>query len=352
MISRMPSSVAVSIGLHGAALLAFIGLASQSPKQAQRIVDGVDLLIQSPKPRDGAVKPPPLSTMDFLKLALPQRSLGGPASITLKTPEHKIKLADAPKLDEMAKKELGPKLKPLDLSEKRAGMAKVTLEGKARAHATLAAMPRLEEVGRRRVKNLPEALALEDKRREASAAGLPALGVGAKAPSRGQALAAMAALKEEEAPRPGAGAPRPGLALPGQPIDLRASRPVDAAPRPVKPAAEAAPVPKRQAQIATNAAPAKGVEIEGPLADRRVLAFDVPPFPTWLQSQGILEASVGIRFTVDEEGSVMNGMRVVVSSGYGRLDKLAMESLKSWRFEPKPGAGVQWGVITFRFVVE
>jgi TonB family protein len=94
------------------------------------------------------------------------------------------------------------------------------------------------------------------------------------------------------------------------------------------------------------------VEIEGPLADRKISAYSVPPFPDWARSQGILEASVGIRFTVDEDGIVMSGMRVVNTSGYGRLDKLAMESLKSWRFASQPGAGVQWGVITFRFVVE
>jgi TonB family protein len=107
---------------------------------------------------------------------------------------------------------------------------------------------------------------------------------------------------------------------------------------------------RRQADQAGAAK--KGIEIEGPLADRKVAAYSVPAFPDWAKNQGILEADVAIRFTVDEDGNVMPGMRVENSSGYGRLDKLAMESLKSWRFAPKPGAGVQWGVITFRFILE
>ncbi len=49
---------------------------------------------------------------------------------------------------------------------------------RVRAATALAALPRLEDVGRRRIKNLPQALALEDQRREAVAAqGLPDLAV-------------------------------------------------------------------------------------------------------------------------------------------------------------------------------
>ncbi len=94
------------------------------------------------------------------------------------------------------------------------------------------------------------------------------------------------------------------------------------------------------------------MQIEGPLADRKIASYVVPTFPNWARDQGILEADVGIRFTVDEDGNVMPGMRIENSSGYGRLDKLAMEALKNWSFAPKPGAGVQWGVITFKFVLE
>ena len=112
-----------------------------------------------------------------------------------------------------------------------------------------------------------------------------------------------------------------------------------------------APKPAHR-QTAQAAVEKKGVQIEGPLADRKVVASAMPAFPAWARDQGILQADVSIRFTVDEDGNVMPGMRVENSSGYGRLDKLAMESLQNWRFAPNPGAGAQWGVITFKFVLE
>ncbi|MDE2142053.1 MAG: TonB family protein [Elusimicrobia bacterium] len=351
--ARIPTSVLVSVGLHGGLLVFFGLMMREAPKQASKVVDGVDLLISAPKPRAAqaaAPKPPPLSTFDFLKLALPTAPhSAAPAQLSVKIPEHKLALAEAPKLEDRAKRNLGPKLQALDLSEHPVDMAKLDVKiTRRQAAATLAALPRLEEVGRRRIKNLPQALELEDRRREAVAvAGLPEMSV--KTPSRRQALAAVSALQEaapEERPE------RKGLGslLPEKPILMEARPQAAMAPKLEKIAAIAPRLERRQAQQAGAAK--KGIEIEGPLADRKVAAYAVPPFPDWAKNQGILEADVAIRFTVDEDGAVMPGMRVENSSGYGRIDKLAMESLKSWRFVPKPGAGVQWGVITFRFILE
>ncbi|MBI3566369.1 MAG: TonB family protein, partial [Elusimicrobia bacterium] len=302
--------------------------------------------------RAAVPKPPPLSTFDFLKMALPtQAHSAAPAQLSVKIPEHKIALADAPKLEDSAKKDLAPKLKALDLSEHPIESAKLDVKvSRRQAASTLAALPRLEDVGRKRVKDLPQALELEDRRREAvAAAGIPDMAI--KATSRRQALAAVSAL-QEAAPAGGAAEPRKGLAslLPDKPLLMEAHPQAMMAPKLEKVAAVAPRLERRQAAQAD--ASKKGVEIEGPLADRRVEAYSVPPFPDWAKNQGILEADVSIRFTVDEDGAVMPGMRVEKSSGYGRIDKLAMESLKSWRFASKAGAGVQWGVITFRFILE
>ena len=209
------------------------------------------------------------------------------------------------------------------------------------------ALPRLEDVGRKRVHNLPEALALEDSRREAVAAGIPAMSM--KAPSRREALAAVSALKEA-APTESA-AERRGLGslLPERPL-LAEARP-QAAPR-LAAVSEAAPKPQRRQTEQAQAVQKKGIDIEGPLADRKIKSYSVPTFPAWAKAQGILEADVAIRFTVDEDGNVMPGMRVTSTSGYGRIDKLAMDTLSRWIFASKPGAGVQWGVITFRFLLE
>ena len=97
----------------------------------------------------------------------------------------------------------------------------------------------------------------------------------------------------------------------------------------------------------------KGVEIEGPLADRKVLHYEVPEFPDWARKQGVIEASVAIRFWVNKEGSVLGDtLRVEHTSGYGRLDRLTMDSLKKWKFLPLMSDERQWGVITFRFIME
>lgn len=348
---RLPTSVTVSLALHAGVLALFLGAAAkQAPEQAARIVDGVDLLIAAPKPQAAVVAKPQMSTLDFLKLALPARP-AATAAMTLKLPEARkpLELA-APKLDERARRDL-PKLEALDLGKERtmsAAKLEAKLENRRSAAAALAAMPRLEEVGRRRVRDLPQALALEERRQEAVAAvGLAP--VNAAAPSRRQAVAAMATLNEALPAAPAT--PARGLAalLPESRLEMGRAQAVE----PVRLAkVAAAPQPARRAAAAAEAGAKKGVEIEGPLSNRKVVAYAVPSFPEWARSQGILEAAVAIHFTVDAEGLVMSAMRVERTSGYGRLDKLAMESLKSWRFVPSPGAGVQWGVITFRFVLE
>jgi TonB family protein len=352
--AKLPTTVVISLGLHGGALVAFGLMMHATPKERAQVVSGVILLSEAPKPRPGvaAPKPPPLSTFDFLKLALPTAPhTAAPAQLSIKLQEHKIALAAAPKLEDRAQKAL-PKLQALDLGEHPTEAAKldVKIENRRQAAQTLAALPRLEDVGRKRIKNLPQALVLEDQRREAVAqAGLP--DVALKPSSRHQAMAAAAALQEAAPPERAAEKKFASL-LPDRPLLMEAHPQPAMAAKLEKIAAAPPKLERRSAAVADASKTAKGVEIEGPLADRRIAAYSVPTFPAWARDQGILEADVGIRFTVDEDGNVMPGMRVEHSSGYGRLDKLAMESLKNWTFAPKPGAGVQWGVITFKFVLE
>jgi len=115
---------------------------------------------------------------------------------------------------------------------------------------------------------------------------------------------------------------------------------------------EGAAAPK-QRKAEAMAEHKKAAMIEGPLRRRRVIHFEIPKFPAWAQSQGVLEAIVRIRFSVTPSGDVLEEMRLVQTSGYGELDRLAMKSLTHWRFEPKSeDAGNEWGIITFRFVIE
>ncbi len=354
MTQRVPASVMLSLAAHAGFLVLFLGVVKEGPKQAAQIIDGVDLLIAPAAPRPAPVAKPALSTMDFLKMALPAAPprRAELAAVDVKVPEtRKPLLAEAPKLEESTRRLASPKLDALDLSRSRVSEAKLDASpvSRRRAAETLAALPKLEEVGRRRVKNLPEALALEDQRREATAI----LGGAIEAPratSRRQAAAAAAVLAEPEAPAPSAA--RKGLSVLPDQLELRPRAEAAIAPK-FEAIAPAAPkLERRQAAAATEGGPKKGVEIEGPLKDRRVVSADIPKFPEWARAQGMMEAEVAIRFNVDPEGSVMPGMRVERTSGYGRLDRLCMDSLRNWTFVPAPGSGAQWGVITFRFILE
>ena len=108
---------------------------------------------------------------------------------------------------------------------------------------------------------------------------------------------------------------------------------------------------QRKAEIIAESK--KAAVIEGPLRHRRVVHYEIPKFPSWAQAQGVLEAVVRIRFTVAPSGEVLDDMRLVQTSGYAELDRLAMQSLSRWQFQEIPrNSGNQWGIITFRFVME
>lgn len=351
--ARVPASVMISLAVHAGFLVLFMGLVKEGPKQAAQIVEGVDLLIAPARPRpvEGTPKPV-ISTMDFLKMALPSAPRRAElAAVDVKLPEtRKPLLAEAPKLEESTRR-LAPKLEALDLARSRVSAAKIDAEpmSRRRAAQTLAALPKLEEVGRRRVKNLPEALALEDKRREATTM----LGGALEAPrATSRREVAMAAAKLEEAEAPAPVSTRKGLSVLPDALELKPRPEAAIAPKLDKMVTVAPKLERRQAAAATEGGPKKGVEIEGPLKDRKVVSAVVPKFPEWARTQGMMEAEVAIRFNVDAEGLVMPGMRVERTSGYGRLDRLCLDSLRNWTFVPAPGSGAQWGIITFRFILE
>lgn len=357
MEARMPASVVISLSVHAAALILFLGFVHEAPKHAAQVVEGVDLLIapSRPRPAEGTPKPQ-LSTMDFLKMALPQAPARSAslAAVDLKVPERKREALAEPKLEDRGRKSAEAKLDALDLSRSRSvKAAALDAEPMSRrqAAATLAAMPKLEDVGRRRVKNLPEALALEDKRLAATSA-LAGAPLDAPVPTTRRARLAAAAALEEAPDAPAARKPAAGSFLPDA-IELKPRGVTGAAAAPkIEALAPETKLQRRAQAAAADEAPKKGVEIEGPLKDRQVVGAVVPQFPDWAKAQRIMEAEVAIRFTVDADGNVMPGMRVERGSGYGRLDRLCMESLKSWTFAKAPGTGAQWGVITFRFLLE
>ena len=129
----MPLSVVVSLALHAGFLAAFLTLMKEGPRRAAQVVEGVDLLIQPARPREGAPAPKPeaLSMTDFLKLALPSAPprRAEIQALSVDAPSRRKPLAlDAPKLEESARRETGPKLEALDLSRSRARAATVDAE--------------------------------------------------------------------------------------------------------------------------------------------------------------------------------------------------------------------------------
>ncbi len=93
----------------------------------------------------------------------------------------------------------------------------------------------------------------------------------------------------------------------------------------------------------------KGMEISGPLADRKILKAAAPKYPVWAKNQGV-EADVVVRFYVSADGQVLDRMIIERTSGYRRLDELCKKTLKKMLFAPlESGDQVEWGFITFHF---
>jgi TonB family protein len=359
----MPVSVSTSLALHAAGVFLFMHMSQVSAKQRAAVINNVDFRIQvhkAPVPLPKIFQKPtaPPKIMDFLKLALPAVPKVALQQMQIKLPEApKIKIAEA-KLDDRGRKLELAKVEALDLNKQRLNLASV--DEKIETHKTLdlAKAPMLEEVGTRRVKNLPQALKMEDERRQAVAmktfemAGIPTQGHAA-------AVTQMAAIQDA------AGAAESHSALMDQ---IRSHLPTATAPldRPLevrqgtegppeirktfnlklppleKPSGQAPPEEKK-----------KAMEITGPLADRKLVSYQIPTLPDWAKQTFVVEADVALKFWVSPAGDVLADLTSVAStSGSGQLDRFAEDCISQWKFEPIASEQKQWGIITFRFVLE
>jgi TonB family protein len=96
----------------------------------------------------------------------------------------------------------------------------------------------------------------------------------------------------------------------------------------------------------------KTVEIMGPVVGRKIITSYVPVYPDWARAEHI-EADVVIRFYVSPEGKIREKLYLERTSGYSKLDRLAMEAIKKWVFAPlETDGGDQWGIITFRYLLK
>jgi periplasmic protein TonB len=136
------------------------------------------------------------------------------------------------------------------------------------------------------------------------------------------------------------------VALPDLPVPERQSAEVKALPAlpTLEPAVRRPTAPARTATVTVPSAP-PGVSIKGPASERQVLSQPPPPQVT-VES----ESEIELRFWILPNGAV--GRVIPVKKSDPRLEALAINYLRHWRFNPLPSDAIQdeqWGVIPFRF---
>ena len=358
----MPVSLVVSLALHGGGLMGYILVKQASTTLPPQIKLTVDIITapappKALEPKTPVPRPPPPPIKNFLALVMPPLpKLTRAAPLELKLPElNRPKPLDvsAQKLDDRGKLKTTEALKALDMSHKMQSLAKIDMESAAHgAKAPLADIPKLEDVGMRQAsRKVIEAAALQEEQRGRAMiqlASIPATGGRGRAPSDAPLLPS-----EATTPRETRSFARASDMLPAAPAAPMGLEPAAAAIKRKPPTISAPALAPRERGPSLEAVKKKAVEIVGPLKDRQVVVSSVPEFPEWAKSQITGEADVSIKFFVNFGGNVLDNLAIEKSSGLPRLDRLAMEHLKLWRFSSiDPSAGTQWGIITFRFILE
>ena len=344
---------------HGLLFFFYVNFVLLAPETRNIIISNVDLLLQEKEVR--VPKAPGNKTLDFLKLALPKipkiEAAAAPRLpvIDIKAPETRRKSFDLPqKLLERSGRVQAQERLDMDTSKRAATALNADLGIKAE-HVIAALAPRIEldEVGMEKAPNLPENLKFDENARSFTPQTMQELNIAVdrarKVSALPQGLAEMqggvSAIRES------------ARIVPAAPERLAQARvaPAESLTQGLraKPVISAAGLGGLKGAFIKQAEETKRVEIEGPLSKRKVLKYYVPAFPPWARDRGLLEASVSIKFYVDNSGRVLDSASVEKTSGYGALDRSALDAIKRWQFEPFGGAASrQWGIITFRFVTE
>jgi len=344
---------------HGLLFFLYLNFVLLVPETRNIVISNVDLLLQEKEAR--VPKAPGNKTLDFLKLALPKipriETAQAPRLpvIDIKAPEARRKNFDLPqKLLERSGRVRTQERLEMDTAKRAASAMSADLGIKAeRATAALAPRIELEEVGMKRAPTLPENLKFDENARSFTPQTMQELNIAVDRAKKVSALpqglserqGGVAALRESARISP---------AMPERLAEARVA-PADSLTRGLraKPVISAAGLGGLKSASMKQAEETKKVEIEGPISKRKVIKYFVPSFPAWARDRGLLEASVSIKFFVDNTGRVLDNTSVEKTSGYGALDRSAMDALKKWQFERIGGAASrQWGIITFRFVTD
>ncbi|MBI4801788.1 MAG: energy transducer TonB [Elusimicrobia bacterium] len=351
-------SAAVAILFHGFMFFLYLNFVLLKPETKDILISNVDLLLQEKTAAAPGPKPVRNKTFEFLKMALPAipKIEAAPAfrlpTIDIKTPEvRRTAVAVAQKLPERSGRLQAQEKLEMDIRLRRTAAINADLGIKAERTA-VAPAPRieLEEVGMKKAPPLPGNIRFDETARAERPQTMQALNIAVERAKKVSALPQGLA-ENTGAMKPAMGLARVNVAMPAK-ITEETKVNLSAGLR-KQPALTASAFKTPAGEGIKDAQTLKKAEIEGPLSKRKVTAYYVPPFPAWASSRGLLEASVALKFYVDNSGAVLDNATVERSSGYGELDRSALDAIKKWRFEPLPGApSRQWGIITFRFVLE
>jgi TonB family protein len=360
--SSNKSLVYASLGailFHGLVFFVYLNFVLLGPAARTMVINNVDLLVQEKEAQ--APKTSSHKTLDFLKLAMPKipkiEAVPAPRlpSIEIKTPEARRKNFDLPdKLLERSGRAQAQERLEMDTSKRAASALTADLGIKAeRAAVSLAPRIELEEVGMRKAPSLPENLKFDENARSYTPQTMQELNI---AVDRARKVAALPQGISERQGEVGAlrESARIAPAAPERLAEAQ-SAPVESAAQGLRarPVISVAALEGFKGASVKQAEEPKKIEIEGPLSKRKVLKYYVPVFPAWARDRGLLEAAVSVKFYVDNSGRVLDDTSVEKTSGYGALDRVAVDAIKQWRFEAIAGTSSrQWGVITFRFVTD
>jgi TonB family protein len=349
-------SIIASVSFHALLFFLYFHFVLMAPETRNVVLNNVDLLVQEKEAQ--AKAPAANKTFNFLKLALPTIPKIEPppppklAQIDIKTPEHNRAALDLPKaLAERAGRVTAAQKLDMDAGGRvNSSIKDAGLDIKAeRSAQAMAPRIELEEVGMKKAPSLPQGLKFEDAGPAVRPQTMQELNVAVDKARR--AAAAPQALSERQG-TVAAARQTPVVAGPAQRLTEARSAGVQITAR-REPTISADALSMRHESLHQAEAAPQRMEITGPLSKRKVLKYYAPPFPDWASDRGILEAAVSIKFYVDGSGTVLDNAAVERTSGYGALDRLALDAIKRWAFEPLPGgASRQWGVITFRFLSE
>lgn len=147
----------------------------------------------------------------------------------------------------------------------------------------------------------------------------------------------------QPAPRPVAPPPQPPS--PNAPVALSEPQP-PAAPAPPAPAVAAAPAP------AGDAAPVPA-KVELPSTNAEYLQNPAPNYPPASRRAGE-QGKVIVRVLIGADGTAQDA-ELRQSSGFDRLDRAALETVRKWRYVPGKRNGVpetMWFNVPINFVLE